>query len=361
MKTWGDRTGPAVAVITLLAPISWGTTYVTITELLPADRPLFVALVRVAPAGLLLAAIGCFRSRWTPRGGEWRDLAILAFFNFGLFFPLLIVGVYRLPGGVAASIGGVQPLLVGMVAWLVTRLSMRRLDVIVGIVSAVGVAMVVIRPNAGIDPIGVAAALCANVSFSIGVVATKTLPAPDDRIAATGWQLMFASIVIAPVAWLAEGPPPAVHLTTVAGFAYLSLLATGAAFVIWFTGIGQLPTQAPPVLGLAAPLTGAALGWILLDEDLTVVQILGFSITISAIVYAATIGSRPATARTPSLDVKPLPDAVISRLDLRETAWPNVDCIDDQGVGPRVEFIERSEYVNAPTLRPSSVIRLPPP
>ena len=32
-------------------------------------------------------------------------------FNFGFFFPLLVVAVYRLPGGVAAA-GGAAPLLV---------------------------------------------------------------------------------------------------------------------------------------------------------------------------------------------------------------------------------------------------------
>lgn len=292
MKVITDRGGPRVAALTLLAPVAWGTTYVTITEFLPADRPLFVALVRVLPAGVALVLFGWLRARWWPAGSQWRHLAVLALFNFGLFFPLLIAGIYRLPGGVAASMGGIQPLLVGVVTWIVTRHPMRRLDVAVGVVAATGVAMVVIRPGAGIDPIGVAAAFGANVSFSVGVVATKTLPTPPNRVAATGWQLLIASAVIAPTAWLVEGGPPAITGSNAVGFAYLSLIATGAAFVIWFNGIRRLPTQAPPVLGLAAPLTGATLGWMLLAEDLTRIQILGFVITIGAIVYVATLGSR---------------------------------------------------------------------
>lgn len=287
--TNGD--GPSVAALTLLAPLAWGTTYVTITELLPADRPVFVALVRVFPAGVALAAFGWLRTKWWPVGAQWRHLAVLALFNFGLFFPLLVAGIYRLPGGVAASIGGIQPLLVGLVTRIVTKHPMRRLDVAVGVIAATGVAMVVIRPGADIDPLGVAAALAANVSFSIGVVATKTLPAPPDRVAATGWQLLVATAIIAPVAWLMEGGPPPITVANAVGFTYLSLIATGTAFIIWFSGIRRLPTQAPPVLGLAAPLTGAALGWMLLDEDLTAIQLLGFAVTIAAIVHAATFGS----------------------------------------------------------------------
>ncbi len=289
----------SIALVTVLAPILWGTTYVTITELLPDGRPLLVAWLRVMPAGLLLFAVGWWRCRWRPDRREWGRLTLLAMCNFGVFFPLLIIAIYRLPGGVAASVGGVQPLLVGLITWTVVGRPMRHLDIAIGIAAAAGVAMVVIRPNAAIDPVGVVAALKANASFSAGVVATKRLPAFPDRLASTGIQMLLAAVILLPLALVVEGPPPAMSATNVAGFAYLSLIATGIAFVIWFSGIQRLPTQAPPVLGLAAPLTGATLGWLLLAEDLTIIQILGFATTISAITYAATFGSTETTPIPP--------------------------------------------------------------
>src|SRR6476469_2793106 len=105
------------AGLTLLAAISWGTGYVTIPGLLPADRPLLVAAMRVVPAGIVLLVAGSVVSRWRPRGAEWWRTATLAVFNFGLFFPLLVAAVYRLPGGVAAALGGLQPLLVAALSW----------------------------------------------------------------------------------------------------------------------------------------------------------------------------------------------------------------------------------------------------
>lgn len=290
--------GTVIALSTLLAPISWGTTYVTVTELLPPDRPLFVAAARVLPAGLLLLIIA--RLRTAPPAvadvsavGQRRVVhtAVSALFNFVLFFPLLIVAVYRLPGGVAASFGGVQPLLVAATTWVVTGRRPRRLDLVVGAVAAVGVALVVIRPGATVDAVGVAAALVANIAFSIGVVLTKRFPAPPDRVRDTGRQLLISAIVIVPVALAVEGAPPDLSATNVVGFGYLSVVATGIAFVIWFSGIRRLPTQAPPVLGLAAPVTGALLGWIVLDQSLAPSQLLGFVITIAAVAYAATFGS----------------------------------------------------------------------
>lgn len=143
-----------VALVTLLAPIAWGTTYVTVTELLPDGRPLLVAWSRLLPAGLVLVAIARWRAAPWPGRAQWRQLVLLSACNFGLFFPLLIVAVYRLPGGVAASIGGVQPLLVGFITWVVTGQVMRRREVVVGVAAAIGVAMVVVRPGASVDQIG---------------------------------------------------------------------------------------------------------------------------------------------------------------------------------------------------------------
>ena len=287
------------ALTTVLAPVSWGTTYVTVTELLPAGRPLFVAATRVLPAGLVLVLAGTMVSRWRPRGREWLHTVTLATFNFALFFPLLVVAVYRLPGGVAAAAGGLQPLLVAVMTWLSTGRRPRRLDVVVGAIAAAGVALVVVRPGSGIDAIGVLAAVGANVSFAVGVVLTKRFPAPTNRLAATGWQLLVGGAAIVPLALVLEGMPADLSGRNVLGFAYLSLVGTALAFVLWFGGIQRLPTAAPPLLGLAAPVTGAALGWIVLGQSLSPVQLAGMAITLSAIAYGATYGSRAAVAPIP--------------------------------------------------------------
>lgn len=272
---------------TLLAPVSWGTSYVTITELLPDGRPLLVATMRVLPAGLGLVLASALSSRWRPRGAEWWRTGTLALFNFGLFFPLLVVAVYRLPGGIAAAVGGLQPLLVAALSWLVTARRPRWLDLAVGCAAVVGVGLVVSRPGAGVDPVGVLAAVGANVSFAAGVVLTKRFPVPPHRFAATGWQLLLGGVFLLPLTALVEGTPPAPTATNLVAFAYLSLAATAVAFVLWFNGIRRLPTAAPPLLGLAAPLTGAALGWAVLGESLSPLQLTGFGVTASAIAYAA--------------------------------------------------------------------------
>ncbi len=281
---------------TLLAPVLWGTTYITVTEFLPADRPVNIAATRVLPAGLLLAALAWHTDRWMPSRRQLPMLVARSAATFAVFFPLLIVAAYRLPGGVAAAAGGVQPLLVAVIGGAVDRQRPRTRDLLVGLVAAAGVAMVVIRPGAEIDAVGVGAALLANVSFAVGVVLAKRDTTNPNLIGGTGWQMLVASVVLVPLALIAEGAPPVLEARHLAGGAYLGVIATGVAFVLWYRGIPRLPAAAPPLLGLAAPITGAALGWMVLDESLSVVQITGFVVTILAITHGALLGSRSSDA-----------------------------------------------------------------
>lgn len=250
--------------------------------------------MRVLPASLVLLAVARLAGWWRPVGGEWLRTGALALCNFGLFFPLLSVAVYRLPGGVAAAAGGLQPLLVAALARPLTGARPGARTVVVGTVAAVGVALVVLHPGAAFDGVGVAAAVGANVAFATGVVLTKRFPAAPDRVAAAGWQLLLAAAVLAPLALLVEGTPPAPDASDLVGFAYLGLGGTAVAFLLWFDGIGRLPVAAPPLLGLAAPLTGAALGWLVLGQALSTSQLVGFALTLSAIAHGALVAARPA-------------------------------------------------------------------
>jgi probable blue pigment (indigoidine) exporter len=277
---------------------------VTITEFAPDGRPLLVAAARVLPASVVLLLVGSIRQPSRPHGRDWWRTAALAVCNFGAFFPLLIVAVYRLPGGVAAAAGGLQPLLV---AGLSVPLANRRptpTELAVGAIAAAGVAMVVVRPGADIDTLGVLAAVAANVSFAAGVVLTKRWPSSSTGLAATGWQLLLGGALLLPLAIAVEGPPPVVTVTNVAAFTYLTLVATALAFVVWFSGIERLPAAAPPLLGLAAPVTGAVLGWLVLGQSLSPLQLVGFAITLATIAYAA--GTPVDRARSRAASARPM-------------------------------------------------------
>src|SRR5437660_1521330 len=100
-------------LLTALAPITWGTTYFVTTQLLPPNRPLFVSVMRALPIGFVILAI--FPQR--PKGIWYWRAAVLGALNIGLFFALLFIAAYRLPGGVIATTNATQPFIVATLAW----------------------------------------------------------------------------------------------------------------------------------------------------------------------------------------------------------------------------------------------------
>jgi probable blue pigment (indigoidine) exporter len=267
-------------VIAGLAPTVWGSTYLVTTEFLPPGRPLLTATLRALPVGLLLT----LRARELPSGAWWWRSAVLGVLNIGAFFALLFVAAYRLPGGVAATAGAIQPLVVAGLAWLLLGEAARPVTAIAGATGIAGVGLLVLGPEAALDTVGVAAAVAGTLSMASGVVLTKRWQRPTRLLTATGWQLTAGGLALLPVALLVEGPPPALTVANLGGYAWLGIVGTGAAYAVWFRGIDRLPVGAVAFLGLLSPLVATLLGWIVLDQHLTVTQLAGVGLVLAAIV-----------------------------------------------------------------------------
>ncbi|MFC8919838.1 EamA family transporter [Streptomyces sp. NPDC057116] len=270
----------AVIALTALAPVSWGSTYAVTTEFLPPDRPLFTGLMRALPAGLALLAL----TRTLPRGAWWGKAAALGALNIGAFFPLLFLAAYRLPGGVAAVVGSVGPLfVVGLAALLLGERPGTR-SLLAAVAAAAGVSMVVLTAGAAFDPVGVAAGLASAASMAAGTVLTKRWGRPEGvgPLALTGWQLTAGGLLIAPVAFLVEGAPPALDGRAAAGYAYLALANTAVAYWLWFRGIERLTATSVTLLGPLSPLTAAVIGWAALGQALGPMQLAGMAIAFGA-------------------------------------------------------------------------------
>ena len=171
--TGGARVGRTA--LTALAPTVWGTTYIVTTHLLPEGHPLFAALMRALPAGLLAVLI----ARQLPRGAWWWKSLVLGTLNMGAFFPLLFVAAQHLPGGVAATLGAAQPIVVALLAVVVLNERLSRWRLFWALAGVTGVALVVLGPEAGLDFVGVLAGLggAASCCLFLRCSSTERLPA----------------------------------------------------------------------------------------------------------------------------------------------------------------------------------------
>lgn len=275
---------------TALAPAIWGSTYIVTTELLPADRPFTAALLRALPAGLLLVLY----SRHLPKRAEWMRLLILAALNIGFFQALLFVAAYRLPGGLAAVVGAIQPLLMMGLVWTLDRQRPAYLTVCASALGIAGMAALLLAPGASWDPIGIAAAFIGTACMATGNYLTRRWQPALPLLAFTGWQLLVGGLLLLPLAWLVDPPLPSLSLGQLLGYAYLSLFGALLAYGLWFRGIARLAPVAVSSLGLLSPLVAVVLGWALLGQSITGLALLGLLTVLGSILavqWAATSGT----------------------------------------------------------------------
>ena len=266
--------------LTALAPAVWGTTYIVTTHALPTGHPVFAALMRTLPAGALALAL----TRRLPSGQWWWKSLVLGALNMACFFPLLFVAAQRLPGGVAATLGAAQPIIVAGLAVVVLSERPSAWRLMWGGIGVVGVALVVLGPQAGLDVLGVTAGLGGAVSMGLGVVLTKRWGKPDgvSALSLAGWQLTGAGLLLIVPALLIDGVPTGIDATAVAGYSWLGLVGGLAAYILWFEGIRRLPVTPTALLGLLSPLTAALLGHVIAGEVLSPIQFLGFALALTA-------------------------------------------------------------------------------
>lgn len=270
----------ADSAITALAPAIWGSTYLVTTELLPPDRPLLAATVRALPAGLILLMFG----RVLPQGIWWWRALVLGTLNIGAFFFLLFVAAYHLPGGVAALVGSVQPVIVLVLAAVLLGDRIRLPHVLACLAASVGVALLVLKATAQLDLVGVLAALGGAVCMASGIVLTKRWQRPVNVLLFTGWQLTAGGIVLLPALLLVEGLPSTITGTNALGFGYLVVLGSLFAYSVWFRGTDRVPAIGLSFLGFCSPLVATVLGFAFLGQTLSYLQLVGAAVLIGAIV-----------------------------------------------------------------------------
>lgn len=278
------------ALLAASAPAVWGSTYIVTSQMLPPGYPLTDATLRALPAGLLLL----LAARRLPSRDWLGRLAILGALNFAVFWAALFVAAYRLPGGVAATLGAVQPLIVLLLARLTLNTPLSSRALFAATAGIGGVALLILGPEARLDAVGAAAALGGALSMAAGVVLTRKWHPPVSSLTFTAWQLTAGGLLLLPAALLCEPALPPLSAANVAGFLWLGIAGAALSYFFWFRGIRRLGPTAVTGFGFLSPLTAVLLGWLLLGEGLSPLQVAG------AVVVLGSVWLAGCAARVPS-------------------------------------------------------------
>ncbi|MFC3022882.1 EamA family transporter [Vibrio zhugei] len=270
--------------LTAMAPIVWGSTYIVTTELLPADLPLLASVIRALGAGLILLLFCKIR----PSGIWWGKIAVLGMLNIGVFFYCLFAAAYYLPGGLAALVMSIQPLIVMGLGAIFFQNKLSVTHIVSAVVGVTGIGVLVLNSAVELNGWGVFIGLIGTCSMAMGILLTKHWGRPKGMslLAFTGWQLTLGGLVLLPIALWHEDFPQTLTALNITGYAYLSLIGGVFGYFVWFRGIERLNPVTTSFLGFLSSVSACLLGYVFLGQSFTQLQLVG-SVAIIVSVYVA--------------------------------------------------------------------------
>lgn len=280
--------------------IIWGSTWLVIKIGYGGLRPLNVAGLRFAIAALVMAIIVPLSGApWPRRRAEW---ALVLFVGVLLFlgdYGLIYWAEQYIDSGLTAILFGTFPLLTMAFAHIYVpgdRLTPRKLSggiaASLGVVALFGGRVHVDTSNAGPMMAIIAAAACAAAAN----VATKRHGAAIHSAALNASTMAVGAVLLLSTSWLmGDGIKFPRDITSWAAIAYLALVGSVVAFLIYFSLLKTWKATTVSFFGVFTPAIALLLGAAILHEQLTVWSLVG-SMLILVGVSAALTTHRPAVA-----------------------------------------------------------------
>jgi drug/metabolite transporter (DMT)-like permease len=294
---------------------SFATSGAFVKPLLEAGwSPAAAVSARTLSAGLLLLpfVLWALRGRWrTLWRARWRVLGMgliaVAFTQVAYF-----AAISRIPVSTALLVEYLAPLLLVLWAWVSTRHAPRP-AVLIGSALAIGGLVLVIGPGAvrAVDPAGLALAFAAAVGcaiyFAVGARPAHGLP----PVALAGAGLLVGGAMLALIGAAGLLPFTATFddvplLGTPAPWwvplAVVAIFGTAIAYATGIIGANRLGSRLASFIGLLEVVFASVFAWLLLGENLTLIQLGGGVLILCGIaaVNQATESTNPAegTANT---------------------------------------------------------------
>ena len=273
----------------------WGSTYLAIRVMVETVPPLLGAGVRFAVAGAAMLAVLAITRSVRPTRAQLLS-ALLA----GVLLPganaVVTVAEQEVPSGLAALLIASIPLWVILMRRAAHE-PVSRAGIGAVLVGFAGVALL-LRPgeqSGDATVLGLGACVVAAVMWASGSFASPRLRLPGDPLVSTAWQMLLGGLVIL-VAGLAAGEAPQVDpeafsARSLAALAYLIVFGSWIAFTAYAWLLQNAPISKVSTYAYVNPVVAIVLGWLVLDEVVTGVTIVGATIIVVSVALVVRIES----------------------------------------------------------------------
>jgi drug/metabolite transporter (DMT)-like permease len=253
--------------------VVWGSTYLAIRYAVETIPPLIVAGVRHTIAGLVLLAWAWMRG-YRPTRREWQASLVLGIFYFVIGHGSLHWAETVVPSGLAALLIASEPIWIAVMAAVVSHGERLTGKTIIGLLLGVaGVALLMGDEAASGNHavlLGSLAILAGTLSWSVGVMYSRTSSLPPNALARAGMPEIVGAAILLLIAAL-TGEFSGFHVAAVSTRSALSLLyLITFGSIITFTAYTWLLDHVSPTLvsthTYANPVIAVLLGWLWAGE-----------------------------------------------------------------------------------------------
>jgi drug/metabolite transporter (DMT)-like permease len=264
----------------------WGASFLFMRMGAGEFGPIALAFLRVAGASLMLLPLLLSRGELGALRQHWRAIAVVGIVNSAIPFVLFALAALVLTTALMSVFNATASIWGALIAWLWLhdRLSASRwLGLAIGVAGVLGLSWgkADFRPGEqGVSAaIGIAACIGATICYGFGAnVSRRYLAGVPPMAVAAGSQLVAAAVLLPLALWL--WPPVLPGAPAWGAAVALSLLCTGAAYILYFRLIAHAGAANAMSVTFLIPAFAAAWGWLLLGEAPTLAMIVGCAVIL---------------------------------------------------------------------------------
>lgn len=280
---------------------------VAMKGVLPNTTPLFMAGVRLVPAGMLVLATAMISGKSQPKGWQaWLWIALFALVDGTMFQGFLAEGLVRTGAGLGSVMIDSQPLAVALMAWLLFGETIGLWGLLGLSFGIIGITLLALpdewivsllqgqvsldSAQLGINLVsdlfqnGQWLMLLASLSMAVGTVLMRYVSRHADPIAATGWHMILGGLPLFALSARFE-TEQFVHLDAANWLAigYSTVFGSAIAYGIFFYFAASGSLTSLSSLTFLTPVFALFFGNLFLGETLSQVQWFGVGLTLVSI------------------------------------------------------------------------------
>ncbi|BBD62180.1 hypothetical protein NIES2109_50180 [Nostoc sp. HK-01] len=291
------------APLLLIAPFFlWGTAMVAMKGVIPHTTPLFMAGVRLLPAGVLILVVAALMGRPQPQGWKaWLWITLFALIDGTLFQGFLAEGLVRTTAGLGSVMIDSQPLAVALLSlwlfqehigfwgWLGLGLGVTGISLI-GLPDELIFHWLGTQGNITMGnwqdlfASGEWLMLLAALSMAVGTVLIRFVTRHADPVSATGWHMIIGGLPLWGVSAFRESQQWQNILASdwvALGYATVFGSAIAYGLFFYFASSGSLTSLSS--LTFLTPVFALLFGNLFLSEILSPLQWIGVCLTLISI------------------------------------------------------------------------------